>query len=331
MLTLREFWLKECEIYRLQLTVAAFGSKKNMVELHILPELGDKLLNKIDPTDCEKLQLTLLKANLAAATVRQIMAYMTSMLNRAKRQKRIKENPMEAVDLVKVRTANQHSTYLSREEMAEYLAAANREGPTWGTIALCALHTGLRRGEILALKWQDVDLNNRTITVRNSRTVDPSTGDVTEGAPKSGKIRHVGMTVELASAFKFLPSRSQGNYVFILKNGAPWYPDYVRPYHQRTLKAANIERRVRFHDLRHTWASHLAMAGIPLSHIQILGGWSSSAMVQRYAHISSESVLRSNDKLSSQSQPTTGSLYRIMRLLTKKRRVEPKGIEPSTS
>ena len=107
----------------------------------------------------------------------------------------------------------------------------------------------------------------------------------------------VGLTPMAIAALRVVPSRFARGYVLTDEEGEPLFPDRIQPVQKRVLKRAGIDRHVRGHDLRHTWASHLAMKGVPLAVIQELGGWESYAMVRRYAHLSAESVVRTVDVL----------------------------------
>lgn len=127
---------------------------------------------------------------------------------------------------------------------------------------------GMRQGEILNLKWDDVDLQNGMIYIKNS---------------KSGKLREIPIHPELLD---YLGSANRvGPYVFADENGMP-YSRYGKLRHEfeNALKRAGI-RNFRFHDLRHTFASELAMRGVDLRTIQDYLGHSTLRMTERYAHL----------------------------------------------
>lgn len=188
--------------------------------------------------------------------------------------------------------AAKRNRYLNHEEIQRLLSLAS-DG--FRPILVTALHTGMRRGEILSLKWADVDLKARNITVRKT---------------KGGKNREIKMNDTLVETLKNLPSRFQKNYVFPspVKPGKP-YTDVNHTFNRLTRKA-EIED-CRFHDLRATFASQMVMSGADLKTVQELLGHSSLTMTQRYAHLSKAHVAQAvqnmdNELKTAQLQHTEG-------------------------
>jgi integrase len=126
-----------------------------------------------------------------------------------------------------------------------------------------ALHTGMRHGEILKLTWEDVDLVNKLVRVKES---------------KSGKSRSIPMNQTLFDLLRELPSRFEKGPVF------PAQRTHVNQTFRRLCSKAEITN-FRFHDLRHTFASYLAMANVPMKNIQEYLGHGSLAMTMRYSHL----------------------------------------------
>jgi len=294
---------------------------------HIEPSLGRVRLDEIYPGRLAAFQDSLLtkpipsrrkrklkkgeveqKRTLRPATVRQIMALLRRMLSLAVEREVLTRHPGKAVPQVQVGSAEQSWTFLDDAELTAYLKAAAAEPPGWHAYLVLALRAGLRRGELLGLRWSAVDLANRQVTVRTTRTRAQggergedgrkARGQVVEGPTKSKKARVVGLTPTAAALLAALPSRFAAGYVLTEADGvSPLDPDRETPVHRRVLTRAGITRHVRPHDLRHTWASHLAMQGVPLAVIQQLGGWASYSMVLRYAHLSKEKVVHAVDVL----------------------------------
>jgi len=157
------------------------------------------------------------------------------------------------------------------------------EWPAFGTytdhltpLVLVAVNTGLRRGELLQLRWRDVDLQRRMLTVRG------------EGA-KTGQTRHVPLNSEAARAlgvWKPAPACAANWCVFSGADSSAPLAAIKKPW-MAILKAAKVSS-FRFHDLRHTFASKLVMAGIDLNTVRELLGHKSLAMTLRYAHLAPE-------------------------------------------
>jgi integrase len=177
--------------------------------------------------------------------------------------------------------------YLTAEEVKALLEAASDH---LQPILVCALETGMRRGEILSLTWKDVDFKNGTLYI---------------AAPKNGDPRHVPMSARLHATLKALPRRLRINHVFtgsirttpaagkrkrplnqsIGKVGEPFQD--VDTSFEKACAKAGIEG-FRFHDLRHTAASHMIMAGVPFRTVGEILGHKTAAMTERYSHLSPE-------------------------------------------
>jgi len=165
-------------------------------------------------------------------------------------------------------------TYLSEEECSLLLKHADE---IWKDMILVALKTGLRLGELLALDWNDINLESKVISVRRS---------MYKGSPgptKSHKVRAVSLTEDVV---KVLSVRSnKKGYVFPDEKGEALKDHRAARNIHRICDLAGI-RRVRWHVLRHSFSSHLAMAGVSMRIIQDLLGHSSSRMTMRYVHLS---------------------------------------------
>jgi len=167
--------------------------------------------------------------------------------------------------------------FLSFDEADRLVAGAKDE---WRTMILLALRTGLRQGELIGLRWEDVDLVAGRLMVRQNVV----RGRV--GPPKSGKPREVPLSPEALAALK-AHRHLRGPLVFcdmggrVLTKGECKHPLWT------ACKRAGL-RRIGWHVARHSFASHLAMRGAPIKAIQELLGHATIAMTMRYAHLSPE-------------------------------------------
>ena len=155
---------------------------------------------------------------------------------------------------------------LTREEVAAFLEMVRQRAPRYYPLFLCAVRTGLRMGELLAIQWCDLDFHGRFIEVQRSYTHWRIT------TPKSGESRRVDMSRELMQTLKDLHTERQlqavangwkevPEWVFCSETGGLLHPHNLRErVFYRLLKAAGL-RQVRFHDLRHTFASLLLQQG----------------------------------------------------------------------
>ena len=137
-------------------------------------------------------------------------------------------------------------------------------------IVITALNTGMRRGEILSLKWEQVDLRHGYISLDDT---------------KSGEGRQIPMNQTLIETFSEMPRGFESKYVFSNRNGDA-LTDIKRSFNT-ALRKAEIHNAT-FHTLRHTAASHLVMNGVDLTSVKELLGHKSLSMTMRYSHLAPE-------------------------------------------
>src|SRR5665213_1186010 len=172
--------------------------------------------------------------------------------------------------------------YLSPEECDLLLRHA--KGIVYEML-LFALRTGMRQGEIRGLQWSSIDWLNQSIAVRHSL----DNHSRTLVAPKSGRSRHIPMDSDV---YEMLYRRKKDTgYVFLANEGRPFSNYRVHYAITHLCERAGL-RKIGWHTLRHTFASHLAMRGAPLNAVQSLLGHSTITMTMRYAHVA-PSTLRS--------------------------------------
>jgi integrase len=178
------------------------------------------------------------------------------------------------VDMPK--SPNGRTRYLSEEEISKLLTAraASKNRHLSATVTL-AIHTGMRKGEILGLEWERVDLAkdlgfNARITLYDTKNREP------RGVPLNKA------AIAALASIEPDPAQRTGR-VFKRRNGEDW--GQIRTAFENAVQRAGLPD-FRFHDLRHTAASHLAMRGRPLKEIQEVLGHKSFSMTLRYAHLS---------------------------------------------
>jgi integrase len=184
----------------------------------------------------------------------------------------LKNNPAKPVKLLKEPPGRLR--YLEAEEIKRVLDRCNDDlrVPYLGPIVMAALHTGMRLGEIVGLRWDDIDLRHRLITITKT---------------KNNERKTIPINDVLYEELSRLPRHVTSAYVFCHPDGARILR-IDRSFHS-ALKRAGIDQ-FRFHDLRHSFASHLAMRGVPLETIGVLLGHKDPKMTKRYAHLSPASL-----------------------------------------
>ena len=204
----------------------------------------------------------------SSATCNRELGALKRLINKAITWGMAVSNPVLSVK--PLREERGRMRFLSLEEAGRLMECASHHLRPIIATALC---TGMRRGEIMGMRWKDIDLRNRTIFVPHT---------------KNGHSRYVPISDSLFNVLSNLPQHNGSDYLFagvpkIGKKGKPF--NDVRPSFENACTLAGIEN-FRFHDLRHTAASHMAMAGIPLKIIGEVLGHRSIEMTERYAHLS---------------------------------------------
>lgn len=277
------------EIYldasRLQNKPSSVEAKESTLRRHIVPAIGDLRLDQVTYAVIEDLKIEMAKKptrnkskatvppSLSAKSINNYLTILRRMLVIARKRGLIAAVP--EIDWLKV-TA-QEFAFLDFEESNRLLKAMDDE---WRTMVLVALRTGMRMGELIALRWQDVDLVAGKITVRQNAVK----GKI--GTPKSGKEREIPLSNEAVSALKSY-RHLKGPLVFCTSEGRMLKYTELRHPLWRACKKAGL-RPIQWHACRHTFASHLVMRGVPLKAVQELLGHSTIQMTMRYAHLAPE-------------------------------------------
>jgi integrase len=210
-------------------------------------------------------------------TVNNVLTVLGSALRVAVKWKVIKAMPC-AIDLLKV--SNVQLTFYEFDEYARLVEAAERIDLRTMVVVLLGGDAGLRRGEMIALRWCDVDFTRRQLQVQQS------VWQGTTDTPKGGRGRIVPMTVALASALQRY-RHLRGERVLYDNGGRPVRGHTLLDYHQAAQRRAGLRYTTGgLHILRHTFCSHLAMRGAPAKAIQELAGHQDLTTTLRYIHLS---------------------------------------------
>lgn len=199
------------------------------------------------------------------ATVNRELTVLRRMLSIAHREGWILRHPFSGSDtIISTSDETKRTRVLSREEEELLLDACDERREKLRAIIICALDTGMRRGEILSLRWKDVDLENKRINIQAMNT-------------KTLRARSVPITTRLLGELNLLPHRDPSSRVFGIT-------DTVKRSWATAKRIAGITD-LKFHDLRHTCATRLVQGGMPMAEIARLLGHSSIATTFRYANV----------------------------------------------
>jgi integrase len=215
-----------------------------------------------------------------AATINKYMSVLSRMFNLAVREWRLMDrNP--AADISKKKEPRGRIRFLTDDERTKLLeACGNSDWKALQALVLLAISTGARRGELINLKWSDVELK----LPRPDN--EPAAGRALVRESKNGEARVLPLAGRALEALKMLKLQgsAKNEYVFAQLSGLPGPYVHFDQYWQDALTAAEI-KNFRFHDLRHTTASMLAAQGASLLEIADVLGHKTLAMVKRYSHL----------------------------------------------
>ncbi len=202
------------------------------------------------------------------ATVNRELEVLRHLFNLAeKRNKFFSKNPVSKAGLIKVN--NKQERIITIEEEISLL---NNSNYYLRNIIICALNTGMRKGEIISLEWNNIDLKNNVITLKHTNT-------------KSKKDRKIPINSVMRKLLLELKIQRDGNeYVFLNSDRKPYTrQDSLNRTFQNALRKSEIEG-LRFHDLRHTCATRMIENGANIVAVKEILGHSSLDMTMRYAH-----------------------------------------------
>jgi integrase len=308
--TLRAYFIDE-HLPRVQRARKATTSKSyhDLMALHVLPHLGDAKLTDLTPGSIERAyaieresgRKTKNGGKLSEATMRRIHVVLKATLSAAVRDGLLLRNPADSINTPVA--AHREMRTLSPEQARAFVTAClagvadPRTAARWRYWALfiLALNTGLRRGELCGLLWDDIDLDRGAVMVRRSRT---TVGyEVRESTPKSGRARNVALDPEtvavlrrwrkqqLEERLQWGDAWSDTGFVFTREDGTPVHPMSVSQSFEWAAKRAGIPA-IRFHDLRHTSATLALVAGIHPKVVQErLGHANISITLDTYSHV----------------------------------------------
>ncbi|MBP9853519.1 MAG: site-specific integrase [Candidatus Omnitrophica bacterium] len=210
----------------------------------------------------------------SSATVNRELATLKTMLSKAVAWGKLSSNPAQNVKFLKEPSGRLR--FLEREEILKLLTNCNKH---MKSIVILALNTGMRKGEILGLKWRDIDIKRNIITILDT---------------KNGEKREIYMNEQVKTALIRTPKHPDSQFIFCKEDGKPRQD--IRKSFFTALRKSGI-KEFRFHDLRHTFASQLVMSGTDINTVRELLGHKDIRMTLRYSHLSPSYKQRAIDIL----------------------------------
>jgi integrase len=248
---------------------------RSNLEAHLLPAFGAVALEDLTTASIDGRRASL--TGLSPRTKNKLLVVMHGVMRRAASVWELQINPVAGVEKQRTRSTGDLEVFSPEEVMALVRAAASEQD---GAIYLTAAFTGLRRGELLALRWRDVDFSGSLIRVRASYAA----GQLT--SPKSGKVRSVPMAPDVAAVLAALGQRQDwvgdDDLVFPGETGPFLDGSALRRRYASALSRAGL-RALRFHDLRHTFGTRM-IAKADIRRVQEWMGHADVQTTMRYLH-----------------------------------------------
>jgi integrase len=278
---------------------------ERLLRLHLVPALGTIKLKALTPAHVRALYREKLDSGLTATSVQRVHALLHKALKQAVNDGLLPRNVTEAVKAP--RQSRKEIRALNPEQARAFLQAAR--GNRLETLYLLAIHTGLRQSELLGLKWEDVDLEAKRLSVR--RILSAAKSGPTFTTPKTNKSRTVRLTSRAVEALHVhrkrqaeereklgKPWRDHG-LVFCTQVGTPLNRNNVHSRSFKPLvKRAGLPPTLRFHDLRHTFATLMLKGGEHPKVVQeMMGHANINITLDTYSHVLPDMQDKAADRL----------------------------------
>lgn len=283
-------WLEQ---YKATVKITTFNLTKNNIDRYILPVLASYYMDKITLGDCQRLINRIFKkcpseVNLYASYLRRIFDY-------ARRLGAIDKNI--TLDIIKPRQADKQekdNVYYTREELNKFLAVAKQQDLKKYALFRVLAYSGMRIGELLALTWRDVSFVSKTVRVNKTMAYIEGKKPFTQSPKTKTSNRLINMdneTIEVLKAWKnyqkiyYGVAKNNKQLVFINRNKEYLQNGTVKDWNLKIAKQAGV-KHIKLHGFRHTHATLLLKAGVPIKEVQYrLGHSNIDTTLNIYAHV----------------------------------------------
>ena len=284
-------------------------SYEGFLNLRVIPVLGNIPLKKLKARDIQKLYndtrdhgritkgKTVKNPGLSASYVQRLHALLHNCLERAVKERLILRNPCD--DCIPPKIQKHEMQILPQEDIRAYLREAERRGVL--AMFFLELCTGLRKGELAALRWEDLDVERRTLRV-DKQAVAVRGGGVKVTRPKTEtSVRTLSVSKEVIRLLEEEHAKHPDNpYMFPSPvTGGMYYPDTVNSLHEKILKGAGL-KHIRLHDMRHTAATMMLQNGVDIKTVSgMLGHYDAGFTLRTYTHTTNRQQAEAADMMGS--------------------------------
>ena len=284
-------------------------SYEGFLNLRVIPVLGNIPLKKLKAREIQKLYndtrdhgritkgKTVKNPGLSASYVQRLHALLHNCLERAVKERLILRNPCD--DCIPPKIQKHEMQTLAQEDIQAYLREAERRGVL--AMFFLELCTGLRKGELAALRWEDLNTERRTLRIDKQAMSVPG-GGVKVTRPKTEtSIRTLSVSKEVIKLLEEEHAKHPDNpYMFPSPvTDGMYYPDAINRLHEKILKGAGL-KHIRLHDLRHTAASTMLQNGVDIKTVSgILGHYDAGFTLRTYTHTTDRQQEQAADMMGS--------------------------------
>lgn len=324
---LDEFCKEYLSIVNVTLSPATLAFYKNEIERHIIPALGHYKLKDITPAHVQKYIQNLAcmaKTNrdgtmaseeetISPATVRRYLTVLQSIFKHAVKLGIMAESPAKSERLTMPKVMQPKIEIFSKTEAAEMLSCLEHEELQFQTLVQLAIYTGARRGELVALKFSDVDFELSKITIERAAVKLKGQKTIVK-PPKDYEVRAVSVDSSCLELIKMLQHQKQRDakrlgsqwydedWIFTTWNGEIMNPQTPTKQFSKFLKKNNLKHR-KFHSLRHTSATLLLYGGVNIKQVQSRLGHGDIETTNKYLHVIQEADVEAANVLDSMLSP----------------------------
>jgi integrase len=272
-----------------QILVQLGGTKSNDSPI---PDLGKLWMHQALPVHVEAFFADPKRTKLSISAQKHIRLAVKGIFETGIENKLCKENPVKKKRASTKKDTAQKSTikYFKKEQVDKILKDAKKH--RYGNYVQFPMYTGLRIGELVTIKWLDIDLKNSLITVVTASTRIEKGRE--EQEPKGGRVRTIGINAEFRAVLDKMPK--EGTYVFEVKTNKPMSPStYAKRYKAFFDETGN--HYLSPHKCRHTYGTYMLRGGADIRSVQESLGHSSVSVTEMYTHTDTDDIKNSASKL----------------------------------
>lgn len=292
---LRDWMRTWLDVYLPHIAQTTRDGYEDKIRNHIIPELGSTPLNQLDATQIQRFINSRIERGVSPKSIRSIFNNLNAALTKAVQLKILAYNPCVGVVLPKLK--RYQSEVYDAKQINYLLEVAMQESVSIYVIAILGALLGLRRGEMTGLRWENVNFQNKTITISDNRVQTSKGAQKKDPKSEAGK-RTITMGNKALDALRQVkniydaacehPLFHNTGYVLFKEDGNPYRPDCITQLWSRFIKRTELPY-IRLHDLRHSNATLMIAKGVSARVVQHrLGHADVSTTLQRYVHVQPE-------------------------------------------